>query len=255
MGKHKKFLKSEKSKVKLKGNKLKTAQNVTKTEFKVRKIVITEQLRNVVKEGSEGIRKKHNVNDCITRLSHSTSVEAISNLKDIILYQKDDFLRNMELIIKTISNMCLSIEKNDRRESLKMLELVFINSSAENLRPFASILVTYLKCAITHIKSNVQEDSLLLLDILMKYVPDIISNEKDSILMPYLDMISKMKNEKNPERSLTLLMGGKIRSMKWRISVLNRLYTFLRCINYCQQEESREFFGEKSVKIVHANEK
>ncbi len=53
MGKHKKFLKSEKAKVKLKGNKLKAAQNTTKTDFKVKKIILTDQLRNVndFKEG------------------------------------------------------------------------------------------------------------------------------------------------------------------------------------------------------------
>lgn len=95
MGKHKKFLRSEKAKVKLKGTKLKEAQNVTKTDFKVRKIIITEQLKNVQEAG---VRKKHNVNDCITRLKNSSSAEAISNLKEVILYQQDDFQRNIEVV-------------------------------------------------------------------------------------------------------------------------------------------------------------
>lgn len=97
MGKHKKFLKSEKAKVKLKGTKLKEAQNVTKTDFKVRKIIITEQLKNVHELGV-GTRKKHSVNDCIARLKNSSSAEVISNLKDIILYQQDDFQRNIESV-------------------------------------------------------------------------------------------------------------------------------------------------------------
>ena len=97
MGKHKKFLKSEKAKVKLKGTKLKEAQNVTKTDFKVRKIIITEQLKNVQDFGV-GARKKHTVKDCISRLKNSSSAEAISNLKDIILYQPDDFQRNIESV-------------------------------------------------------------------------------------------------------------------------------------------------------------
>lgn len=45
MTRHKKFLKTEKTKTKLKSAKLPKGLNVTKTEFKVRKIVIREQIR------------------------------------------------------------------------------------------------------------------------------------------------------------------------------------------------------------------
>lgn len=45
MTRHKKFLKSEKAKTKLKGAKLPKGLNVTKTEFKVRKIVIRDQIK------------------------------------------------------------------------------------------------------------------------------------------------------------------------------------------------------------------
>lgn len=45
-GKHKKSLRAEKAKVKLKGVKLPKGLNVTKTEFKVRKIVLKEQLHD-----------------------------------------------------------------------------------------------------------------------------------------------------------------------------------------------------------------
>ena len=61
MGKHKKFLKSEKAKVKLKGNKLLAAQNVTKTDFKIRKIIIPDQLKNVQQLKDVGQIKHHNV--------------------------------------------------------------------------------------------------------------------------------------------------------------------------------------------------
>lgn len=44
-GNSRKFKKAEKSKIKLKGAKLPKGTNVTKTNFKVRKIVIPEQLK------------------------------------------------------------------------------------------------------------------------------------------------------------------------------------------------------------------
>jgi hypothetical protein len=64
-GRHKKFVRKEKSKVKLKVKKtvLTKAQNVTDTKFKVRKIVLREQL----KSGSVELqtKRKFNVKVCV----------------------------------------------------------------------------------------------------------------------------------------------------------------------------------------------
>lgn len=230
MGKHKKFLKSEKAKVKLKGTKLKAAQNVTKTDFKVRKIVLTEQLKNV-QNLEVGERKKHNVNDCIARLKNSTSPEVISNLREIILYQLDDFQKHLETIIKIVANLSLSIEKNVRKDGFKILDIICSQTNEFTLRPFFPILLTYLKCAMTHIKPAIQEDSLQMFDILLKNSPKLVASERDKILPNYLDLVSKMRTEGNPERTLSLQLGNKITNLKWRKSVLERLVVYLKCIN------------------------
>ena len=59
MPKHKKFLKSEKAKIKLKGAKLPKGLNVTKTDFKAKKIVIKEQIRNTFNADGTVIRKEN----------------------------------------------------------------------------------------------------------------------------------------------------------------------------------------------------
>lgn len=253
MGKLKKFLKSEKAKVKLKGTKLKAPQNVTKTDFKVRKIVITEQLRNVqVKEA--GSRKVHSVTDCITRMKNSSSAEAVSNLKDIILYQPDDFQKNLESIIKIVGNMSLSIEKVDRKECFKILDIICAQTSEQNLRPFFPILVTFLKCAMTHIKPAIQEDSLLMLDVLLKHASQLVATDKDNILPPYLDMVSKMRIEDKPERTLSLQLGNKITSMKWRKSVLERLIVFLKCVGN-QEKQTDKLDTSSASREIHVSSK
>lgn len=252
MGKLKKFLKAEKAKVKLKGNKLRGPQNVTKTDFKVRKIVITEQLKNVqVKE--VGTRKVHSINDCLARLKNSSSAEVISNLKEIILYQPDDLQRHLEAIIKIVANLSLSIERVDRKECFKVLDIICSQISEQNLRPFFPILVTFLKCAMTHIKPSIQEDSLRMLDILLKHAPQLVASEKDNILPPYLDMISKLRVEK-PERTLSLELGNKITSMKWRQSVLERLITFLKCIG-TQEKQGDKLVTTSVAREIAVNEK
>lgn len=94
------------------------------------------------------------------------------------------------------------------------------------------ILVIFLNSAMTHIKPAIQEDSLLMLDILLKHAPQLVASQKETILTPYLDMVSKKRNENNlSERSLSLQMGNKITSTKWRTSVLQRLFQFLNCVN------------------------
>jgi pre-rRNA-processing protein IPI1 len=249
MGRNRKFIKEEKAKVKLKGNKLKGPQNVTKTDFKVRKIVITEQLKNVQVKQS-GIRKIHSINDCLARLKNSSSAEVISNLKEIILYQPDDFQKHLESVIKIVANLSLSIEKVDRKECFKILDIICAQTTEHNLRPFFPILVTFIKCAMTHIKPMIQEDSLLMLDILLKHAPQLVASEKDNILPPYLDMVSKMRIHDKPERTLSLQLGNKITSMKWRKSVLERLIVFLKCIsNQEKQVDKLEVTAAREVVV------
>lgn len=238
MGKHKKFLKAEKAKVKLKGNTLKGPQNVTKTDFKVRKIVITEQLKNVQRKEA-GTRKVHSITDCLARLKNSSSAEVVSNLKEIILYQPDDFHKHIEAIVRIVANLSLSIERVDRKECFKILDIICAQTSEHNLRPFFPILVTFLKCAMTHIKPQIQEDSLMMLDVILKHAPQLVASEKDNILPPYLDMVSKMRVEDKPERTLSLQLGNKITSMKWRKSVLERLIVFLKCIGSQEKQTDK----------------
>lgn len=54
MSRHKKFVKSEKAKTKLKGAKLEKGLNITKTDFKIKKIVIREQIRDttIIEDGA-----------------------------------------------------------------------------------------------------------------------------------------------------------------------------------------------------------
>lgn len=59
MTRHRKFIKSEKTKTKLKGAKLPKGLNVTKTEFKVRKIVIRDQIKDPTVIGDGTIVKSN----------------------------------------------------------------------------------------------------------------------------------------------------------------------------------------------------
>lgn len=112
---YQKFLKSEKAKTKLKGKKeLPKGTNVTKTNFKVKKIVIQEQLK---KHGQTEIlsSKKLNVKELLTRLSHfntNARMEALSGLKELIPLRNNSLEVNLGQFIHGVTPLVLNIEKN-----------------------------------------------------------------------------------------------------------------------------------------------
>lgn len=232
-GKHKRKLREEKSKTKLKGSKLPKGLNITKTDFKVRKIVIREQLKQL--DTTEAHSSKNlNVKDCITRLQHHNSsfrTEALNNLKEIITHYPGEVIeKHLGDIVTNLSKLSLDVERNIRRESTKCLDLVLTIASGEHIKPFYEVLSSYTRCAMTHIQVNIQEDSLLLLDILITNIPELISTNRDKIFSSFLNIMSKLKNESKPDRTLTVNLGTKHTSVKWRIQILLRLNRMLEAL-------------------------
>lgn len=210
MTRHRKFLKAEKAKTKLKGAKLPKGLNVTKTEFKVRKIVIPEQLKDKSSLNQTLSRKLYSVKECVIRLGHNNSqhrAEGLRNLKDIIETSPQEILdQHFSVVLKGIAEMAVDIERDNRREACRILSLLLseaikVRSDASNIEPFFNILCSYLRCAMTHITQSIQEDSLLLLDVLMIYVPKLVAANREKILPSYMDMISKLRSEGKPERT------------------------------------------------------
>ncbi|XP_063698535.1 testis-expressed protein 10 homolog [Culicoides brevitarsis] len=240
MTRHRKFLKAEKARTKLKGAQLPKGLNVTKTEFKVRKIVIPEQLKDKSSLNQALSRKLLSVKECVARLGHNNPqhrAEGLRNLKDIIDTNAQEILdQHFSTVLKGIAEMSVDIERENRREACRILSLLLIEAvkvrpDGSNIEPFFNILCSYLRCAMTHITQAIQEDSLLLLDVLMTYVPRLVAANRDKILPSYMDMISKSRTEGKPERTLTVHLGSKITGVKWRIKVLERLCALLVAVN------------------------
>ncbi|XP_075155020.1 testis-expressed protein 10 [Haematobia irritans] len=230
-GTHKKKLRAEKAKVKLKGAKLPKGLNVTKTEFKVRKITIREQLKESQYDG--GIRQI-NVKECVAKLKHhgsSVRIEALRNLRDAIAINHVGLLANLSDLIQGISAVCLDQEREPRRESFKTLSALLGYLPHESVAPFFHIVSSYLRCAMTHIQPNIQEDSLLLLDVLLQHIPTLVATHSTKILQNFLEMISRVRAEGDKAgRMLTVNMGQKQTSIKWRSKVLLRLQQMLETL-------------------------
>lgn len=231
-GHHKKKLRAEKAKVKLKGAKLPKGLNVTKTEFKVRKITLRDQLKgNTYEPGAISVAQI-NLKETLSRLKHNSSSfrqDALKSLREAlnaeaahgILAQLGDF-------IQAISAVCLDLDKEARRESFKTLSTLLSALPQDSVAPFFHVISSYLRCAMTHIQAGIQEDALLMLDVLLQHVPQLVAQNSNKIFQNFLEMISRVRSEGDKaDRTLTVQMGQQQTSVKWRFKVLQRLQQML----------------------------
>ncbi|XP_053598760.1 testis-expressed protein 10 homolog [Microplitis demolitor] len=253
---HKKNIKSEKSKVKLKQTKAKLlpkGQNITDTTFKVKKIIIKEQLKE--HEQSEILsRRKLNVKDLLVRLHHHNSSvrqEAIKELEEILKNNPSEiFNSNLNKILQGLGALILDKEKDIRRDTFKTISLILGSIKREQLAPFSDILISYLCCAMTHISPPIKEDSLHFLDIIVDKSGYLIAKNSQKILDLFLDFISKNKSQIN--RQLTTTFSSKLTSVKWRNKVFYRLSSIFTTIiddirlRYCSKNDLTD---EKNINI------
>lgn len=111
---YQKFLKSEKSKTKLKAKKdLPKGTNVTKTNFKVKKIVIKEQLTKHADSEALSTRKL-NVKELLSRLNHfniHSRADALNGLKELISSHSGVLEQNLGQFILGVAPLLLNIER------------------------------------------------------------------------------------------------------------------------------------------------
>ncbi|XP_001354759.2 testis-expressed protein 10 homolog [Drosophila pseudoobscura] len=232
-GHHKKNLRAEKAKVKLKGAKLPKGLNVTKTDFKVRKIEIREQLKET--SYTETGLRQFNLKETLSRLKHHSfkfRTDAMRNVRESVKSgQADHLIGHLNELFQGIAAGALDMERSVRQESFKTLDVLLEVLTPQAVTPFFHVISTYLKCAMTHIHPTIQEDSLLMLDVLIQRVPPSLLAERSAstIVGNFIDMISRSRhdNEKS-NRTLTMNLGhGKQTTVKWRTKVLLRLQQIL----------------------------
>lgn len=156
--------------------------------------------------------------------------DGLRHLKEIITNHPQETSKHLGAMLQGICQLALDIEKDVRRECFKALNLVFASQTPDLIAPFINVITSYLRCAMTHINIQIQEDSLSLLDCLLLYAPTLVATNSDTIFTCFLDMISKLRTESNPQRTLTVNLGRKQTNVKWRSKVLDRLLGILKAI-------------------------
>ncbi|XP_026279825.1 testis-expressed protein 10 [Frankliniella occidentalis] len=225
--------KAEKAKVKLKGHATKflpKGKNVTNTTFKVRKIVLQEQLKTP--DGSQPLsRRKLNVKEVLSRLQHYSSSQRQEGLVGLseLLNQMDmgQLTSHLFSIMDSLARLSLDPESSVRKQSAHILTSVFSLVNEAQLMPFCQVLGSYLSCAMTHIQLKVQEDSLLLFDAILEHAPALAAASANQLLPCVLDMISRSRSDHQSGRQLSVQLSSNITSSIWRAKVFGRLQALL----------------------------
>ncbi|KAL9881601.1 testis-expressed protein 10-like isoform 1-T1 [Glossina fuscipes fuscipes] len=246
-GSYKKKQRAEKAKVKLKGAKLPKGLNVTKTEFKIRKITIKEQLKDLKYVDGQ---RQINIKETLNRLKHHGSnfrLESLRKLREAIVNNSLDILGCLNEIIQGVVSMCLDAERDIRRESFKTLSILFESLKEVSIGPFFHIISSYLRCAMTHIQPYIQEDSLLMLDVLLDHVPSLVAKHSHKIFQNFLEMISRVRADGGKAgRMLTVNIGKRQTNVKWRSKVLLRLQQMLSNL-VSQRKEEKDSRGPFTI--------
>ena len=109
--------------------------------------------------------------------------------------------------------------------------------------PFFSVLLNYLNCAMTHIHTSIQDDSLAMLDTLLVSTPLLVAANSEKILCNFLDMISSVKADSNSGRTLNVNLHSRFTSVMWRMKVLHQLKALLSAMVAYNSQQGRKHFG------------
>ncbi|KAB7507186.1 Testis-expressed sequence 10 protein [Armadillidium nasatum] len=237
--KHKRNRKKDLNKIKLKlGKKLKKGQNETKTDFKARKIIMKEQLSAKI-QSSLITKKNLNVNELLSRLSHASVYvrqDGLDGLKELVAKNnKFELGPYLSVLFKGLNPCILDTDHLIRSSAVRVLEALIVKIGAM-VQPYFQLVASHLSCAMVHLNTGVQADSLQLMDVLLSHATSLIAQNANTILKNFFMLISRKidapSNSKNPFVTYTLISNpsSRLATLKWRIKLIRSLSRYLEAI-------------------------
>ena len=237
--------KAEKSKTKLRQSiKLPKGLNETKAEVKSKTIVVLNQLKN--KDGTEEerlTRKKIGVKDLLNKLNNnglSTKLEGLEGLLELLKSFPEIAEENLSALISNVVPLHAHFETKIRNATRSLTTLILNEVDSDQIDPLASLITAHLCCGLSHIDSDIQLDSLKLLDIILESCPNVVKLEHEQILPNCLDQVALKSKSTDQMRSLNKNMNSKLTALQWRTEVLQRILQILSLIETNVEKNSND---------------
>ncbi|XP_065560206.1 testis-expressed protein 10 homolog isoform X2 [Artemia franciscana] len=229
--KHKKAIKKEKTKIKLKlgrGKNLPKGVNVTNTSFQTRKIVLPEQ------KGSENNKLVNPNNLSIKKSLKSLDYNSVyvrqdglNDLKKLADYNIDLFSPCLEDVFSCLSKLFVDADNGLRRDAIRLVQKILSMKSTNEIAPFFGFLAAMLSCSMNNINQGVKQDSIRILDAFVETVPSLMKPYAKRILLDFVDQISRKSEQGSRGRVLIVNPVSKLTTLKWRTVILKRIESLI----------------------------
>ncbi|KAM6449316.1 testis-expressed protein 10 isoform 2-T4 [Liasis olivaceus] len=225
-------------KLKLKvGKKKPRLENATDTNFRTKTIHLPEQLRQ------DGIlptnNRRLNIKDLLSQMNHySAGVKqsALFGLKDLLSQYPFIIDAHLSNILSELAAVFTDKDSSVRTAAVCLLQFLAPKIRAEHISPFFPLMSAHLSSAMTHISEEIQEDSLKVLDILLKEYPTLLRDRSSVLLNNFVELIShqqlstQLKSRDKISWMLSVNPNRRVTSQQWRLNVLVRLQKFLQIL-------------------------
>lgn len=117
--------------------------------------------------------------ELLSHMSHfSTTIQqdGINGMKELLMKYPEVLEINMGSLFGKLSESLSVRDATVRKCALNLLEYMIKTAPTNKIMPFFPLLNAQLMCCMNHIALDIQKDSHFLLDILITYVPELVSN-------------------------------------------------------------------------------
>ena len=244
----------EKSKTQLKkpktapGKHLPSGTNVTKTNFKVAKIVIPgQQGESSARGGGPATSKRIGLKDVLSKVSHfsqAVRTDGLEGLQQLVSGPgaADLVSSHLPALLAAVVPLTQDRERKLRRLATSCLGAVLTLTPDLSLAPLYPLLTAHLCCALTHLDPRIQFDGLTTLDTLLAQAPGFIKASLDQLLPNCLDQISAKKkpSAQSTGPAVAANLSESLSSLQWRVSVLARVDRMLELVVPGRGQERRQ---------------
>lgn len=236
--------KAEKSKTKLRQSiKLPKGLNETKATVKSKAITVLNQLRSQDTEEDKKTKKKIGIRDLMSKLNNngmSTKLEGLEGLQELLKAYPELCEEFLSQLVSSIIPINVHYEGKLRIGARSLIQFIVGRVAQNQVVPLSNVITAHLCCGLSHIDTDIQLDSLKLLDIIIESSPLVIIEGHHQILPNCLDQVALKTRPSDQSRSLNKNVNSKVTALQWRTEVLQRVLKILKIVEGKTQAEDRK---------------
>ena len=234
--------------------------NVTDASFKTQKIVLLNQAQSASSKEDQlaGLvtKKKLSLTDLLSKvnnLSLSTRLDGLDGLKELLTIHEKVLDDNLTLILSRLAPLLSERERKLRRAGVAILEFMLTKVNPCTLESLYPLLCAHLCCGLSHIDSDIQFESVRILDTIIESQPQFVVQHMNQILPNCMNQISSsaqsssaqahsQNDVKNMGKGSGMNIGvhdhisGDLSALQWRSMVIERIRKMLLILHHVQKD-------------------